>query len=614
MKSVRDLSNLLPLFLVVGVSFGCLIAFYIGGVSMIIQGLQLSGLPLLIAAGTMIVQRRRGITSFATTTSSPIPNRYTSWKVFSIFYMMAIVTLALSPVRSYLFFVLIGILYTIPLVNVLLNDDTNTGIILVQCVSLLLLTAFSLTLNYPLFFGYTDLLPHISMYKYTAINGATIPPSHPHGNNGYFPLFHIFIAQYAQIAGQISNTMYFVISGATFSLSPLLVYLLCKKLTNNSTILKLSPVVYSALPSVIYHSAYTVTRVFAVLGALLIFISLFTVWNTSRNGYRLIYLLSVFYTLFVHHVSYLQISFIIFVLILSGILVGVEWRMSISSTLILALPFCVYWVFVSYSIFLRVLQFHLFRPDSADVSGSVSAVTFHISEYINNYIFIIALMIGVYLSMRDENKRMQMIGLFGLLLSTFMMYSPIHVLEFAELLRVDRLVLLLSPMAAILISYGLVKTISPRWNKIDTIRIGLLIFLFVVFAASSATGGIFYDTGADSPDVEWAQPPEHFIESELAAFEFVNHIPDNETIASDWQSERYIVNLAGDPSLPSQSYTASSIAEPNDLPENYTFIREYRMSNKGVILGEDRTVHEDDKFEYSNKNIIYSNEDVKIAL
>ena len=120
--------------------------------------------------------------------------------LFTLFFILSVISLYLSPTRPGYYFLLIPVLFCIIFLQIF-SETLNPKIILFEISCVLGNIIFGLTLKYPLFFGFTDIIPHLYLIKITMLSGHIIPPDLDVSYT-YFPLYHIFLAAGLDILGQ----------------------------------------------------------------------------------------------------------------------------------------------------------------------------------------------------------------------------------------------------------------------------------------------------------------------------------------------------------------------------------------------------------------------------
>ena len=93
---------------------------------------------------------------------------------FTLFFILSVISLYLSPTRPGYYFLLITVLFCIIFLQIF-SDTLNPKIILFEIDCVLGNIIFGLTLKYPLFFGFTDIISHLYLTKITMLSGHIIP-------------------------------------------------------------------------------------------------------------------------------------------------------------------------------------------------------------------------------------------------------------------------------------------------------------------------------------------------------------------------------------------------------------------------------------------------------
>jgi hypothetical protein len=605
-KSTLEYSHrLYPYVLIIGILLGGLLALSLGGSSLLVEGMKIAGLPVIFSA-VIIFYYNSNITAEKSVSRGSLPVR----KTFVLLYVLVAVYSYIIPSRNWVYFVAVGVLYTLTLYYVLYTKEPRSSVVVLKSSFLLLLVSLSLSLQQPLYYANTDIIPHLYASVHVYDTGTIIPEST--SNYEYFPLYHILFGTYLLIAGNAEYEMYFILSGFAFALSPYLIYLFVSTVTDNDRLVSSSIIIYSTLPVVIYYSAYVITRTFAFFGFVLILYLLFRMMGRNEFRLRILFVIISLYTLLVHQVSYIQI--IVLLMILLGINYLIQGRSSFSflELMVFSLPFIAYWTLIAEELFQSILFRQILGMGLEDTTSNVepSITTFHILEYINNHIYVSLIFFGISIALIANREDLRVAGVFGLLTSIFMMYGPQNVINRLAVFRLDRLMLLLAPFAALLIAISiyrlsLLSRAQKQVNKGVPVGKVIIIFAFFVFATTSLTGGIYHDAAADSPDIDWANPPEHFTESELNGFDHLKNVPTDTEVYSDREAEKYMYSVT---LLPDREHNHRVIYETNNLPDSMMIVRTERKNTDGVYFGGSRSTYlYDGPLPVNDRSVIYNN-------
>ncbi|NKE36549.1 hypothetical protein GWG54_12110 [Natronococcus sp. JC468] len=610
--------KILSLSIITAVVGGVSFAFYIQQPNLAIEGMKILGIPLIISAVFILsledpirLKNYLNMHEYLNYSIDTHLNQSRINKIFFIVFSLTIFSLLLSSERYWYFFVLVSLLFSIILIEVIIEKTRNSYSIIIHCVLTLLLISFSVTLLQPLYYGMTDILSHFQRSVYTGSTGTII------GENATsyasFPLYHIFVGSLLSLLGDYTIKTFFIITGLSYSFTPSFVYIFARRITKHEGLSCGSVLAYSTLPVVIYYSTYVVTRTFAFIGFLLLLSLIFPRRIGKRPAYYVLFLVISVYILLVHQVSFIQIMFLLVSLTVASAIILKKNIREYKMILFLSIIFISYWIYNASDLLSHLISIQILGLEHAsNYSGAgVSTISFHPIEYLNSHFMVLFIFIGIAIILKRREDDLVILGVFALICSSFMVYNPLYVIERLQLFRLDRLVLLVSPITGIVIGFTLWSFGSSNQNRQIRVQNLVLIFIFFIFVFSSVTGGIYHDAAADSPDIDWAEPPEHFSEKELQSFDFSERIPDNSEIGTDYHSYRYLDSRSiGDQE---HSRQVTSIEDPKETHMDYLLIRSGRLSGSGVYFGSGRSKYlYNSSIPVSDKSAIYSNNKSKI--
>lgn len=576
-------SYYLPKLFFASVAIGAAVGYLLGGMQLAVAGLSITGIPFLLASIHLVLRERR----YGQISVAALSTRMASIRVYALLYAVGVCYLSVIPERGYEFFLLLAILFTIAFVSTLL-DNPFKGISL--AVTTLLISIYSVTLRTPLFIGGTDIPPHLTYTLYIVKTGTVIPEWV--SNYANFPLYHIFGATFIQLSGWSPEPAFFIAIGAVVAITPFLIYSIAARITENRLIASQTAVVYAVLPSVVYAGQYSITRTFAFVGFLLLLWVVFSNSFGSRGAMTIILGVIVLYLLFVHQVSFIQILFLLVILWgVTRIRPSSDNNLTLVKVIAVALPFLAYWIYNAEDLTSQIIVGQILGAGSTPIRRGVdeSLPLYHPFEYMNTYMLGMMLLIGIVLGLRSSNWRIRTASLFTLFCSPFIMYSPVHIINRLAVLRLDRLILLLSLFTALFVTIGMRDIISQVSRLDQKYTIGVLAIMFGVFAFTGALGGIYQDTAADSDRIEWQYPKEHLEHTERAALDHTTTIPRGSHIRSDGISYKYLTSLLSGGNIEKGHYPrhdVETIRQPDDTEGKYLVRLEERESRGELVLGD----------------------------
>jgi len=242
---LHNLSLILPSLIFLGILGGVAGAFIINRPDLLIRG-SIVAIPGVLAAVTLqymyssLKERREYDYNLLDLSEKNIV------KLFSILYLLSILSLFMSATRPLYYFAIILSLYALIFIHIF-NRSSNHRIVLFEIFFLLLNIIYSVTLNYPLYFGGTDIFGHLFFSEVTFLSGHTIPTDLSI-SYADFPLFHIFISEVSLILDSSIRTSYFIIAAPAFAISIFFVYLIMFDISADRRVSLLSSLFFSSVP------------------------------------------------------------------------------------------------------------------------------------------------------------------------------------------------------------------------------------------------------------------------------------------------------------------------------------------------------------------------------
>jgi hypothetical protein len=580
MISSREFSQILPGLLFLGVCIGVIFGIIIDGVGLAITGLKIAGLPLLIASVIIKVLYKNQKKEIITI------HWLSSNKINKLFILIALITcihLILVPGRGYIYVGLVTILFLVALTDPLFSKHSNPKSSILQTSILLLILSYSLTLRVPMFFGSTDVLPHMQYSAYTSETGAIIPETV--SNYAHFPLFHIFYSIFLDISPFSLETSYFILSGLIFAFTPFLIFCIAREITGDDRLSSLSTIVYGSLPFVVHYNSYFVTRTLFYIGMLVFFVIMFRMRKFTDRRYGVLLLFVVPFLLLSHQVSFIQMLVILSVFGVCGLLVnGSTPTIRPVHFALLTITFFGYWIYVSQDLLTRIVTSHILGGGTTAQATGVDTVVIgiHVVEMIHNSVYVILLLVGAAIALRQDN-RLAKAGILVIVFVPILIYSPLDIFERLSRFRHDRMRLMLAPFAAIMIALAIRELVSKSTTIPKNTTIVSILVLCSVFFGLGITGGFYHDATADSPDIEWTGPPQHFTEEEVKAMEFTQMTREDSEVAADRRSAEYLESLVTSDLDSSKSHNnVTEITDPYEINSNYIIYHEHRHNQYGL--------------------------------
>ncbi|HQJ88812.1 MAG TPA: hypothetical protein PLY91_09765 [Methanoregulaceae archaeon] len=502
-------------------------------------------LIFIIPAGFVsfqIFQVYRGRIRIQNRISLRLPETRITVIVFLLLFGLSVISLWFAPYRPWYYFVLIVALYCIVFLQILGNNP-DPSLILTEISCIMGNLIFGLQLKYPLFFGYTDIIPHLYLSKITYLSSHTIPVDL---DNTYanFPLYHIFIAIGKSIMGVDFRLAFVLLTSIAFIIVIWVVYLLANEILSNVQLSLLVCLSFACTPAVITYSTYVVTRVMAFIGFVyLLYLAQKRIRSSMNARFSCLLVLISIFIILVHQVSILQIIPLLILLFILELLVNDLVSIRPDIIALVTVTFSAYWVFVS-TVMSEIVLSKTESISAAEIAQVRSQVQAG-NEYsflwnnIDTTVTILLVMLGIgFLLWAYRSKYPSMIGLFALLMIPLRFPSPLTASSLATItFRTDRFDLLLAPFFAIALGMGFLtlyytvqeNTKIPKFAPVCC----LLIFSFLSMSA------LIDGTASDCVDFSSNTSRVYFTEPELTAFEYVtDHVIHGSTITTDLYSGR----------------------------------------------------------------------------
>lgn len=602
---IAVLTRWFHILLLLSICGGVLIALLIDQASLAIVGFTLVGPPIL--AASVFAYKHRKL-PYVFKYPDNIEREYSSilFKSFLIAFMFSIISLTLSETRPWLYFaIMIGVFGIISLQIFVLKKHHKW--ILVAIASSLLNIIYGITLKYPLYFGWTDILSHLRYATIIYESGSLLPSDIIHYSD--FPLYHIYIAQGSYILGVDISLSLYLITGVAFTSTLGFVFAIVHTIKRDKTLALIASLFFTLQPLVIFYGAYMVTRTMAFVASLMI---IYVVLKfQDYRGEILLLIMALFITL-VHQVSIVQFGALLCLLFSIDLVYNSlqpNRATQTDSSIVTPIQFIVimlvpvaYWVFASGDIINFVISNYLLVATGSEgaIGESVGQTSHHMTYYINTYIMIFLSLCGIYTVLSSNYGRKSItIALFALITSILYFPSPLTTLPAAETLAFNRFALFLSPIFAYVMAEGMLS-ISQLWdyNLSQTFSTSIIIFLIfvVAFSGTAMTASSGVQNAADVDEFSWTGPPLHFTNQEIAGIESITNLPlQDNSIYSDWQTVRYLRGVGG---MENEYSTVYLESETQPFPEeSYIILRESRTDD-GLLLGGDG-----DRYNYEGQKL-----------
>jgi len=614
-RLMKVISFLFPLAIIVAVTFTFVWMFATGKPGYALRGL-FTGIPAILSCLFVLYIYRKDV-SLHDIDSFPSINIKSLTYVFSIFYIGSIVVLLLSQGnRPWYYFVFILVMYLSVFLQIF-SKEVKPSLVLLESFLIMLNLTYSVTFNYDFYFGTTDILPHIFLSNFVAVTGQTISTSL--SDYAFFPLYHIFVAEAAEILNISAKTSLFLITAPAYAVVIVFLYYLFNHITHNRQISLLSCLLYSASYIVLYYSTNVITRTMSFVAFILLLYLVYSVnFKEDKFSFKFFSIIVLIFLTLVHNVSILQFVLLLVILFASEYIIGAGNYVSKPFFLLLNVTFTAYWFFVAYLFMQRGLtprlQSHFWDSLVLTAGGSdvLEETLISLMGLLDKSVFLFFALIGIGFLLKNYRKNYaSVLGLFALITLIFYIPNPLNTIwQFKFLFRVDRFMLFVSPFMAFAMGYG----IYVFWNYMDRYgpkKFNTVFFVILMFSIFVFISSIFSISDADI--LGQSSKHEYFTANELSGFEHVyEYIPEGSTVYSDYYTTRYfyLPSIPEDPSGMNISiynnYRIDNVSELSTY-RGYVVFRTREFFRNGLYFGSDESnTMETSNYLYDNtpENII----------
>jgi hypothetical protein len=598
-ETIRHFAMLLPLFILMAVGAGFIAAIYLNRTDFALRGISIAVPAILAAIFLILLYRSRSNLLLKKPMITGLSHKRLT-PVFALLYAASILLLVLSPDKEWPFYVLTSAIAVVILLQVF-SDDMSAKVVLSEIILSLLMMIYGVTLTQPLYFGWTDILPHLFDAQVTYLSGHTIPADLDYSYVD-FPLYHILIAEGSMFSGLDMRTALFAGTAPVFSSIIIAIYHIFDKAIADKRVALLACLAFAFNSTVLFYGAYMVTRVMAFVGFLFMLYCLYKREPPEKDGrveksrgkniafYALAVLMAAFIIL-VHQVSVVQMSALLLILLLCERALRSRHYIGAGFYALFNVMFAAYWLFVAYD-FANIVFERQFNQENFAGGLSVStniapvdALSFLLTNLDMSFFLFFAL-IGIgYIAWTERKKYAPVLCLFALACLLLYVPNPIQTLwQTMKLFRFDRFVLLLSPFMAFAMGAG-VYIVFRYLNSAKIPVIACVLAVAVLF-------GGYALASSDLKYVLLDQPREYFNGVELDSFAFINgHVPMGAQLFSDYYGARFfkaevdfsLSEALGLPHYNTYTFLNASIGDY----DGYKIIRYKELEDKGLYLGPD---------------------------
>jgi hypothetical protein len=623
----KNTSNIILNLLILGlllISFiGIFIPLYFGRTNLLILGSYLI-VPIFFALVFYLFKRNIVIKEIFGSYNIKVYNI-----AFFLVYLLSVGLLFIFDLRNIFYYFSISVLAVIVFLEILNLNITigNRNLILTQISFLVLNIIYSVTLKYDYFIGRTDLTFHVSAVTSLLENNFITDAL---GIYTPFPPWFIINDVFIKLSGINIPTqkVMFFLSGITYCIIIIIIFILCKYVTNNVKLSLLATLLVGIFPDFIFMGMYSIPRSIAILFELLLLMYLL---KPSGGKSIAMSLFLTFTILIFHTVSILFIMVIIVSIMAVMKFYGVKFdnNLNYKYLIISGIIILSYWVFNAGPLFTRVISNagSLLSPATLEFSGAnkfstTSSSLTEVINYIQYAILFFFIIIGNLYILKDSRYKyfVKSLVILGLAFVAISFPGPISILSTisnnTNITRFSEQSFLFTNLAAAVGLFYLYRRPSRALKIVLT-----LAFIILVFFSSSNDF-----VASDNPLVKRDFYTFYFTNVEINSFRYVgNHslgiistdyvalrFIDEQGISRDVSTIRYddIENVLfkGDQNDLTLIRISEAIKRPLHLYTNYSNVTGQDPSTTGRL---DYYVF-DSRFQsnLSNRNLVFNSDDV----
>ncbi len=539
---LERIANISPYLILFTYIVGCIFCLLVDGMSYLING-SIIAIPVILGSFAFVLIKKRDL-NLSGRTEVFLYNRSKSVMLFLLFYTLTILVLLITPAESKWGLLTILILYTIIFIQIV-SRGLIPAVVLLEIMLTLAVTIYSYTLRPALYFGMTDIPPHMYMSTVTYLSGHVI--SGELGNYTYFPLYHVFVAISSHISGLDIQASLFVTTGLIFSSTVLFLYYLVNTIFHNEQISLIAALMYAMNADVVYYGTYMVTRTMAYVGILILLYLLYSLTSPGVDAgnsagrpiaWKFFVVITVIFILLVHQISTPMIIVLLGLLFIFELYIHDNIHVT-PVFLMVPITLCAsYWLFIAYSFLGELLP----RTDLSLYQNIVfaSVVNLGLSFLVNHVDALIIVFFAVtgafYLLWKQQPRYSIVFGILGILAILLNVPNVLTmVFQLVTILRIDRFALLFLPFLAIVMGFGLYlfgRYLSDV--KVPVRSVGILLVTLVVLYGIGSLGLV--KSEAD----EMSYIRESFNQDEIVGFDHIlRTVPSGSSLYSDYYTSRF---------------------------------------------------------------------------
>jgi hypothetical protein len=455
--------------------------------------------------------------------------------------------------------ILLTILYLIIFLQIIFAKPSSS-IIIVELLLTFLNSIFSATLQYPYYFGQTDIPAHIDWATIVFATGRTLPPEYSAGAAyTFYPYLQIFtsIGTYLLNVSILQSDL--IITGILFSLSILFIYCISRLITDDKIAL-LACLFFSTTNEIVAGGIHTVPFCIAFVFFVLLFFLIFKINSSNTNkivyiGLIIPVIIALVYT---HHATIMQVIllFLFFYCLIKIFenLNGTEKKFNPFPIVLLIGAFLIHWYYVARERTMTMEHYAIDFLTQSDVGGisipqgiksSTEIGTFQDTlNFVINLLpydilfFFVILGTGIVIKQKFQ-KYLWIYATIAFL--SLLLWIPVGsaILNLFTQFAISRFTLLTSPFIMIIFAFGFYYILNYRFNVPQKYVVILLTSLFIVYSFVLLINIPAYDYISKTTSMHYTP---YFNEEDMTSINFFNEKTDNGVnIRSDYLPYRYYI-------------------------------------------------------------------------
>lgn len=553
---------------------------------MLLRG-QYLALPIIAASLIIIFSKPKNIDSKEIIKLHHLPiGRRNYHLIYILLYLISIYLLIAYQTRPLAYFILIGLMAVVIFAEILTANYVNKPAgILLKIILLAANLIFGQTLKLPLYFGGTDILPHLNWIKTLLTNQHITTPME---NYEYFPLYHILNAMGRLLTNLDLQNAYFAVIGLSFLSSIYFIYLIAYRVTESINKSLAATLIYSLSSEALFAGMSMVTRVMSYVVFLIMFYLLLTKkQGDARNNMLALFLIIPLVLL--HQITLVQEVMIFIAFFMLEIIIYHRNKLfRLMFPLIFIVGFTSYWLYVASPFFNGTIKILFTTTETVVIPESPPNAPLYMSftGNLETTIFAFFAIIGVYLllvhglAQKEKGRLGVLFALFSFLAMPLFFRGPAD--YFSPLLLSYRIPLMILPFMIVPVAEGLFFFLKSRGTRPQNTMKSTALLSFTIFVlAMTTTLTLGNSTDLNLKKLLVKESRQYFTESELSGFDFCTGKINNDIeVYTDYESVRYLSKYAGRKASSSNEF----IESPATVGDGYLFLRSDHLKERGKLV------------------------------